>query len=72
MGKLTDSESQRLADVATASRDAWETARAHTRKLEDAVITAIDVQGASAREVAKVVGVSPTRVYAIIATAYKR
>ena len=72
MAKLSDQTRQRLSDVATASRDAWETARVHTRRLEDAVLQAIDGEGASAREVADAIGVSPTRVYGIIQTAYKR
>ena len=69
---LTDHDRQRLGDIAAASRDAWETARVHSRRLEDAVLQAIDGQGASAREVAGAIGVSPTRIYAIIQNAYKR
>jgi hypothetical protein len=72
MGSLDDTGRQRLSDIATASRDAWETARVHTRKLEDAVLHAVDVDHASVREVATVLGVSPQRVYGIIQNAYKR
>jgi len=72
MGKLSSEQSGRLSDIATASRDARETARIHARKLETAVVDAIDNLGASHREVAAAISVSPTRVYEIYTTAYNR
>lgn len=72
MPRLTDSQRVRLADVAQAARDAAETATVHRHLLEDAVLHAVDVDQVPAREVAAAVGVSPTRIYAIIRNAYKR
>ena len=71
MPVMSGESRQRLSDIAAAWRDARETATVHTRRLEDAVLQACD-GGASVREVASVLQVSPQRVYHIIQNAYKR
>lgn len=67
---MSSESTARLADLATQWRDSQETARTVRHRLYNGVVAAIDEEGASTSEVAKVIGVSPTRVYAIIAAAY--
>lgn len=71
MAVLTDSETGRLRDLAAAWRDARQVKDVATRKMQDAVLTAIDEKGAPRREVAAALGVSPTRIHAIIQDAYR-
>jgi Spy/CpxP family protein refolding chaperone len=71
MAKLSDERRQRLADIATAWRDARQTVTVQRRKLQDAVMEAIDTDGASTGDVAAAIGLSRTRVYEIITGAYK-
>jgi predicted XRE-type DNA-binding protein len=71
MSKMTEEHRARLGDIATAWRDALDVAKVQRTKLQDAVLEAIDGQGASNAEVAAVLGVSRTRVYEIVACAYK-
>lgn len=72
MPKLTPAESSRLSDMMTSWRDARHTAGVHRTALENEVRDAVDVRGIPAREVAAAIGVSATRIYAIIRSAYAR
>lgn len=68
---MSPESTARLSDLATQWRDSREVASLALRRLEDGIITAVDEEKASTSEVARVIGVSPTRVYAIIAGAYR-
>lgn len=69
--KVPEDSRTRLADVAVRWRDAQETAVLHRHRLHDAVINAIDVEGMPPADVARIIGVSPTRIYAIVIAAYR-
>jgi len=71
MANLSDEQKERLRELAAFWRDSLATVTVHRRKLQDAVLQAIDVDNARPADVARALGVSPTRVYAIIAAAYQ-
>lgn len=63
---------QRLADLAQIERDARATLATHRHRLQDAVVEALDVHGATTSEVGHAIGVTRTRVHAITVQAYTR
>ena len=70
MAKLTEESRGRLADIAESWRDARLTVTVQRRKLQDAILAAVDGAGASTADVAEAIGLSRTRVYEIITAAY--
>ncbi len=69
---LNEQQADRLADLATASRDAQELAAVARGRLQGAVLQAVDEFGASHREVAQAIGVTHSRVYQIVIASYAR
>lgn len=61
----------RLTDIAAAYRDAQHTTAVQRRRLRDAVAAAIDTDRLPPAAVAKAIGVSIPRVYAVLAAALR-
>lgn len=72
MSSVPEGRAGRLADLAAASKDAQHTASRCRNNLDAEIVAAIDDDGAKISDVARVVGVSSTRVYAIIVAHSKR
>lgn len=71
MAKLSAARKDRLGAAAARWRDAQETLNVRRREFQDEVLEAIDADKATHAEVAHAIGVSKTRIYGVIAGAYK-